>query len=163
MQDHSERGQDAASVPRESSEPFWKAKELDALSDAEWEALCDGCGKCCLNKLEDETDGRLFFTNVACRLLDPVRCRCRRYGRRFSLVPDCVDLRTCEREDYRYLPASCAYRRLHEGRELPDWHPLVSGRAHSVHDAGISVKGRTVSEELVSEDELEHYIVDWIE
>ena len=147
------------------SKPFWQTKSLEEMTDSEWESLCDGCGRCCLLKLEDEevVEGPVYFTDVACRLLDPETCRCSDYANRFSLVPDCVDLRRCDRAEYRYLPMSCAYRRLSEGRDLASWHPLISERAESVREAGISVTCRTTSEDLVDDDDLEDHIIDWID
>lgn len=144
-------------------QPFWKTKSLAEMTPEEWESLCDGCGRCCLNKLEDEDDGTIYFTNVACRLFDAQTCRCRDYSRRTERVLDCVDLKTCDPDEFRHLPGTCAYRRLHEGRELPKWHPLVSGDPNSVLQAGISVAGRTLSESYVPDDALEFHIVDWID
>ena len=107
--------------------PFWETKALAELTQAEWEALCDGCGKCCLHKLEDEDTGELFHTNVACRLLDLATGRCSRYADRFRWVPDCVQLTPAEVRRARWLPATCAYQRRAEGQPLPDWHPLRTG------------------------------------
>ena len=138
---------------------FWKHKKLEDMSRAEWEALCDGCGKCCLNKLEIK--GKIKFTNVYCRFLDCDSCLCKIYQHRFEVVPDCrdLDLHTI-REKPRWLPKTCAYWLLDNGYDLPDWHPLVSGEADSVNKAGMSVKNR----QLVSETKVrkyENYIVDW--
>lgn len=121
-------------------EPFWKTKSLAEMSTEEWESLCDGCGRCCLHALECET-GQVIRTQVACRLLDTETCRCKQYDERFQYVPECLELRKLSRSRYHWLPESCAYRLLHEGQELPDWHPLNSGDSSSVHDAGISVRG----------------------
>ncbi len=126
--------------------PFWKAKPLDRLTPAEWESLCDGCGRCCLLKLEDEDTGRIVNTNVVCRLLDLRTCRCRKYAERQRLVPDCVLLTPQNIDKLKWMPATCAYRLLAEGKDLPSWHPLVSGTRDTVHDAGVSVRAWAVSE-----------------
>lgn len=140
---------------------YWKHKILGEMSLAEWEALCDGCGRCCLRKLEDPESGDLAYTCVACRLLDPIDCRCLSYRRRAELVEECLVLRPLDDALLMSLPATCAYRRLAEGKDLPDWHPLVSGDPGSVHAAGISVRGRVISEQNVHPDDLEQFIVDW--
>jgi uncharacterized cysteine cluster protein YcgN (CxxCxxCC family) len=139
--------------------PFWERKRLDQLSHAEWEALCDGCGRCCLHKLEDVDTGELHFTRVACRLLDTASARCRDYPRRRQHVPDCITLTAASVGDYAWLPRSCAYRRLAEGRGLAWWHPLVSGDPNTVRQARISVAERVISEaDLAHGDELQDHI-----
>ncbi|MBT3358279.1 MAG: YcgN family cysteine cluster protein [Rhodospirillales bacterium] len=141
--------------------PFWKTKRLDEMTTEEWESLCDGCARCCLAKLEDEETGEIAYTYVACRLLDQDTCRCTRYAERSRFVPDCVTLTIKNVDRLPWMPSTCAYRLLKEGKDLPDWHPLVSGEAQSVHWAGISVRGRVISEREI--DDLEDYIVTWPE
>jgi uncharacterized cysteine cluster protein YcgN (CxxCxxCC family) len=143
--------------------PFWSTKLLDELTNLEWESLCDGCGRCCLHKLEDIDTGLYFYTNVACRLLDTETCRCTNYLQRNTLVEDCVQLSPCDDDPYQWLPVSCAYRRVAEGKGLEWWHPLVSGNPETVHQAGISVRNRTVSEITVIEDSIEDHIISWID
>jgi uncharacterized cysteine cluster protein YcgN (CxxCxxCC family) len=140
---------------------FWETKPLAALSPAEWESLCDGCGRCCVVKLEDEDTGKVHYTDVACRLFDSHTCRCGSYALRAKLVKGCVVLTPKSLPEVaHWLPRTCAYRLLHEGRPLADWHPLVSGDPESVHAAGISLRGKVVPEYEVAEDELEDHIVD---
>ena len=134
--------------------PFWKNKQLREMSREEWESLCDGCARCCLVKLEDEDTGKIHFTSAACKLLDGRQCRCTDYQNRTARVPDCVELTPENAGELNWLPKTCAYRLLAEGRDLAWWHPLVSGRAETVVEAGISVKDRTRSEEHFAEEEL---------
>lgn len=139
--------------------PFWERKRLDEMTSEEWESLCDGCGRCCLNKLEHETTGEILYTNVACRLLDPDTCRCSNYADRQRFVPDCRRLTPQNVSKIPWLPTTCAYRLLAEGKGLNWWHPLRSGDPNTVIEAGISVKGRIVSER--DTDDLEDYVVSW--
>ncbi|MFY1710406.1 YcgN family cysteine cluster protein [Tritonibacter mobilis] len=140
---------------------FWEKKPLKKLSPREWEALCDGCGKCCLNKLEDEDTGEVALTRVACRLLDDQTCQCAHYETRHSFIPECIVLKPENLDTHAYwMPQTCAYRRLWEGNSLPDWHPLVTGDPDSVHRAGVSVRGMTVSEFDTPLEEWEDYIIE---
>jgi uncharacterized cysteine cluster protein YcgN (CxxCxxCC family) len=141
--------------------PFWRTKTLEEMTEAEWESLCDGCGRCCLNKLEDWDTGAIAWTNVACRLLDGQSCRCGDYPNRFATVPDCEQLTPEVVRAISWLPPTCAYRMVGEGRDLAWWHPLVSGDPDTVHAAGVSVRGRTVSEEGIPVEALEDYVVRW--
>ena len=139
---------------------FWQTKTLDQMDDAEWEALCDGCAKCCLDKYQ-YPDGEIVYTRIACHQLGS-DCRCMNYDERHSLVPDCVDLKSGGVEAFQWLPSSCAYRLLSEGKPLQSWHPLVSGSRESVEHAGHSVAGRCVSPEHVHPDGWEEHIITWV-
>jgi uncharacterized cysteine cluster protein YcgN (CxxCxxCC family) len=140
--------------------PFWREKPMNALSPTEWESLCDGCGRCCVIKLEDEDNGNIFYTDIACRLFDDQTCRCGNYGLRSQLVKGCVVLTPKTLSDVaHWMPTTCAYRLLYEGKPLFDWHPLVSGDPESVHAAGISLRGGVVPEYELGEEEFEDHIV----
>ncbi|AOX17532.1 YcgN family cysteine cluster protein [Kozakia baliensis] len=139
--------------------PFWKRKSLGEMTKEEWESLCDGCGRCCLHKLRDDETDEIHYTNVACRLLDLETCRCSDYMHRFRKVRDCVSLTPALMEEIDWLPPTCGYRLVHEGRDLPEWHPLRSGNEESVHQAHISGQGRIVSERRAGA--LEDYVADW--
>ena len=146
------------------SEPrFWETKSLDELNREEWEALCDGCGRCCLLKIEDEDSGDLYYTNVVCEFHDSERCRCTAYRQRSELVPDCIQVTPEVAREQKWLPDTCAYRLLAEGKALFDWHPLISGDPDSVHQAGISVRDKVVSEQYVHPDELPEHLVNWFD
>ncbi|HOV03428.1 MAG TPA: YcgN family cysteine cluster protein [Kaistiaceae bacterium] len=148
---------------RSQGVPFWRAKRLEAMTAEEWESLCDGCARCCLMKLEDIDTGEIAWTDVACTLLETDSCRCRDYPGRHDIVPDCISLDPKTVRTLSWLPPTCAYRLVAEGRDLDWWHPLVSGSAETVHRAGISVRGRVVREDEVDIDDLEDHVVDWPE
>lgn len=140
--------------------PFWKSKTLHEMTLAEWESLCDGCGRCCLIKLEDEDTGEIVHTRVSCALLNLRTCRCRDYGKRHVRVPDCVSLTPDRARDLEWLPDTCAYRLVARGEDLAWWHPLVSGSADTVHEAGISVREYAINEKRVK-GEYERFLLKW--
>lgn len=144
---------------------FWRDKTLEQMTPEEWESLCDGCGRCCVIRFEEEETGEVIPTRVHCKLFDPQACRCSDYAARKAHVPDCIKLTPWNIEALQWMPKSCAYRRLHEGRGLADWHPLVSGDPESVHRAGVSVRGQTISELSLaeSEDALDFEAPEWAE
>lgn len=135
------------------SKPFWETKTLEQMSPREWESLCDGCGLCCLVRFEDEDTGEVVPTRVHCKLFDPKTCTCSNYAERERHVPDCIKLTPGNVAQLGWMPRSCAYRRLAEGRGLADWHPLVSGDPETVHTAGVSIRGQTISELELDEPE----------
>jgi len=143
------------------SKPFWETKSLEEMTPQEWESLCDGCAKCCLIKLEDEDSGDIAYTRLHCKLLDADLCRCSDYENRKAKVPDCVILTPKSVSELKWMPKSCAYRRVHEGRGLADWHHLVCGDRDRIHEEGRSVMGETVSEETVFEEDQIDWIIDW--
>ena len=143
------------------TEEFWKTKSLDQLNSLEWEQLCDGCGRCCLVKLEDEDTGEIYTTSVSCSLFDIKTCRCKDYQNRFEKISDCLDLNPQKVEELGWLPKTCAYRLRHEGKQLADWHPLNSGTGQSVIDAGVSIAGQTICEDEVEVERLGDYLKEW--
>ncbi|CAI8206015.1 MAG: Uncharacterised protein [Alphaproteobacteria bacterium] len=143
-----------------AEKPFWESVKLADMTAAQWEAVCDGCAKCCLVKLQDEDSEEIVFTDIVCNLLDQESCRCTHYTQRTKLVPDCVKLTKDNLDKIDFMPPSCAYRLLHEGKDLPDWHPLVSGRAETVVEAGMSVKGRVIAE-MAFDGDAEDRVADW--
>lgn len=140
-------------------EPFWKAKALADMSTGEWESLCDGCGRCCMLKLEDEDTDHVYMTRIACKLLDIGKCSCKDYSNRQEIVPDCLQLTVNLVESLSWLPETCAYRLVQEGRDLAWWHPLISGDPESVHQAGVSVRTWAMTETPTRADQLHRYII----
>ena len=140
---------------------FWQEKTLSEMNEEEWESLCDNCGKCCLHKLEDEDTGKIFYTSVVCDLINLESCRCTRYSERCTLVPDCLDLKQHDFTDYTWLPATCAYKLLAEGKDLPAWHPLVSGSPETVNEAGVSIRSYAMKESEI--EHVEEHIIEWLE
>ncbi|MEO3682383.1 YcgN family cysteine cluster protein [Shewanella vesiculosa] len=138
---------------------FWTTIPLEDMTTEQWESLCDGCGKCCLNKIIDDETDELYYTNAACHLLDDSSCGCRRYPERFTYVPECTAITPVNIAELTWLPDSCAYRRVYAGKGLPSWHPLLTGNKDAMHAAGISVQGKTVNETKVKY--LEDCIVLW--
>ena len=143
-----------------AKKPFWQTVPLSEMTPTQWESVCDGCAKCCLVKLQDEDSDEIVFTDIVCNLLDQESCQCTHYAERTALVPDCVKLTKDNLDKIDFMPPSCAYRLLHEGKDLPHWHPLVSGTAQTVVAAGMSVKGRVIAE-MAFDGDNEDRVVDW--
>lgn len=139
--------------------PFWKAKSLDDMTASEWESLCDGCARCCLLKLEDEDTGEIHLTRLSCAMLNVRSCQCKDYPNRFDKMPDCIAITPEKVRNLGWLPATCGYRLVAEGRDLPWWHPLISGTHETVHAAGISVRHLAMSEKRVKEENYIRYII----
>ena len=144
-----------------STQPFWETKTLKQMSQEEWESLCDGCGKCCVLKLEDMDTGAVYYSDVSCKLLCTKSARCTDYENRKSIVPDCVILTTDNLEEIDWMPQSCAYRRIHEGRGLADWHPLIAGSQEKMAEHGHLVAGQVISETEVKEADMPDHLFDW--
>jgi uncharacterized cysteine cluster protein YcgN (CxxCxxCC family) len=144
-----------------SNDKFWQTTPLDQMTPGQWESLCDGCGKCCVIKLEDADDGTVHYTDIGCKLLDNDTCRCKDYANRKTVVPDCIILTPGDLDAVPWMPSTCAYRLIHEGRPLPEWHHLVTGDPMSIHRAGQSVSGKIFFEGDVDEDDYPDHIKDW--
>ena len=145
-----------------NDKPFWRTKTLNQLTRSEWESLCDGCGQCCLHKLQDDDTNEIYWTSVACTLLNPDSCQCRDYPNRKKTVPDCVFLTPEIVDEVDWLPVTCAYRLVAEGSDLYWWHPLVSGSPETVYEAGISVRGKVTAFDHDLEDDddyLDHMVM----
>lgn len=144
------------------SDNFWETKQLSEMTTDEWESLCDGCGRCCLNKLEDEDSDEIYFTNVSCKLLDLEKCCCTDYENRKVSMPDCMILSVNNQAALEVMPSTCAYRLLDAGKPLPDWHPLITGRQESVAEAGMSIVGKAVSEEYIHYTQFPEHLINWV-
>lgn len=139
---------------------FWLNKKPHEMTEQEWESLCDNCGKCCLHKLEDEDTGEIYYTSVVCNLINLDTCRCTRYSERTRLVPDCLDLKQHDFKEFTWLPSTCAYRLIADGKPLPDWHPLLSGNLASVQEAGVAISSYAMKESEV--EDLQEHIIHWL-
>ncbi len=146
----------------DKKKPFWETKTLSEMSRAEWESLCDGCAKCCLHKLEDEDTGMIHFTRVVCRYLDQKKCRCTVYEKRRKLVPTCLQLEPGELDGLHWMPSTCAYKLLNEGKSLPIWHPLIAGDRKAIIASSNTVTGKVISEDFVPDEGLQEHIVHWV-
>lgn len=145
-----------------ASQPWWQTKSLDQMDDAQWEALCDGCAKCCLVKLEDADTEEIYYTNVSCQLLDTESCRCSDYEGRHKIVDDCIKLDRSNVNKLEWLPQSCSYRLVAAGESLPEWHHLITGDREAMHNYGASLRGKVTSELNVHDDDIEDHIIRWI-
>jgi uncharacterized cysteine cluster protein YcgN (CxxCxxCC family) len=144
------------------SDNFWETKQLSEMTTDEWESLCDGCGRCCLNKLEDEDSDEIYYTNVSCKLLDLEKCCCTDYENRKVSMPDCMILSVDNQAALEVMPSTCAYRLLDSGKPLPEWHPLITGRQESVAEAGMSIVGKAVSEEYIHYTQFPEHLINWV-
>jgi hypothetical protein len=144
------------------SEKFWETKSLAEMNSQEWESLCDGCGRCCLNKLEDEDTGEVYYTNISCKLLDLQKCSCKDYDNRKVSMPDCMILTADNVAALEIMPSTCAYGLLHLGKPLPEWHPLITGKKESVAEAGLTIKGKAVSEEYIHFEQFPEHLINWV-
>lgn len=142
-----------------SAQPFWQRKSLSEMTSSEWESLCDGCALCCLQKLEDEDTGEVYYTDVHCRYMDSDNCQCTVYQHRQQKVPECVWLTPEQAESFVWLPPTCAYRLLAEKKPLPEWHPLITGNKDSVHEAGISIRQKGIADDQIDESEWQDRII----
>lgn len=142
--------------------PFWESKTLSEMTTKEWESLCDGCARCCLLKLEDEDNHDIYYTSVCCHLLDLEHCRCTHYSQRSTLVPDCVTLTPDNLHELAWMPSTCAYRLLHEGKPLPEWHPLQSGTSESTRETAASIFSYATPENEIDAEQLPDYIIEWL-
>ncbi|EQC47833.1 flagellin N-methylase [Bacteriovorax sp. BSW11_IV] len=140
---------------------FWEKFKLNELNETEWEALCDGCGRCCLVKLQDEDTNEILYTSISCKLLDPETCRCTDYKNRMMKVPNCMKLTPNSITEFGYLPETCGYRKVYEGRPLEDWHPLISGDKNSVHKSGVSVAYKVYPEHKIEYDDIQDFIIEF--
>ncbi len=154
-----QNGNSSGDSEDDGNQPYWRRKLLDQMNRREWEQLCDGCGRCCMLKLEDEDTDEIFLTRLSCKLLDIGQCRCTDYDNRHQKVPDCLSLTPKMVRELSWLPDTCAYRLVDEGQDLAWWHPLVSGRAETVHEAGISVRDWAMPETAARAEALHKYLV----
>lgn len=145
-----------------ASKPFWEHVPLAEMTDEQWESLCDGCGKCCLHKLEDEDDGEVYYTNIACRYMND-NCLCDDYQQRSQLVPECLTLKPEKIASFHWLPKSCSYRLLTEQQPLPSWHHLITGSKDTIHEMGQSVKNKVLSETAIDPDDYQEHVIHWID
>ena len=148
-------------ISNQKALPFWESKTLSEMTKTEWESLCDGCAKCCLHKLENEDSGKVEYTRVVCSYLNEKKCRCSVYGKRQRLVPDCVTLTPENLDDLSWMPGTCAYRLLHEGKPIPIWHPLITGNRDAMIASDNTVTGKVISEDFVHEEGFHEHIIHW--